>query len=220
MERNLNMKMKMTAQHWLRHALVVAAAAVLTGCVDQAPVGPYPGSASPSLASSTASTEGVAALTGADSGDGVRSARLGGGGCDIVNVPAGSKLAFHAFAQGVQIYSWNGTSWSFVAPEATLFADSAGSDTVATHFAGPTWQGVDGSKVVGTSVLQRCTRDPNAIPWLLLRAASTDGPGIFRRLKFIQRVKTAGGNAPADAGSVIGEEARVPYTAEYLFWTR
>jgi len=34
----------------------------------------------------------------------------------------------------------------------------------------------------------------------------------------IQRVNTVGGNAPANPGSVTGEEARVPYTAEYFFY--
>jgi hypothetical protein len=35
---------------------------------------------------------------------------------------------------------------------------------------------------------------------------------------FIQRLNTAGGLAPATAGAAIGQEARVPYTADYLFY--
>jgi len=35
---------------------------------------------------------------------------------------------------------------------------------------------------------------------------------------FIQRVNTVGGNAPAAAGTFVGEETRVPYSAEYLFY--
>jgi len=35
---------------------------------------------------------------------------------------------------------------------------------------------------------------------------------------FIQRINTVGGNAPAAPGTVVGEEANVPYTAEYLFY--
>jgi hypothetical protein len=71
--------------------------------------------------------------------------------------------------------------------------------------------------VVGT-VVKRCTPNPAAIPWLLLDAVSTEGPGIFHRVTHIQRVNTVGGNAPANPGSVTGEEARVPYTAEYFFY--
>jgi hypothetical protein len=35
---------------------------------------------------------------------------------------------------------------------------------------------------------------------------------------FIQRVNTIGGTAPAEAGLFVGDEARVPYTAEYYFY--
>jgi hypothetical protein len=31
-------------------------------------------------------------------------------------------------------------------------------------------------------------------------------------------VNTVGGKAPTDPGSFVGEEARVPYTAEYYFY--
>jgi hypothetical protein len=34
----------------------------------------------------------------------------------------------------------------------------------------------------------------------------------------IQRVNTAGGIAPATPGSIVGQEARIPYTTEYLFY--
>ena len=71
--------------------------------------------------------------------------------------------------------------------------------------------------VVGT-VLERCTPDPSAIPWLLLKAVSNEGPGIFHRVTFIQRVNTVGGNAPTDAGDFVGEVVKVPYTAEYYFY--
>jgi Protein of unknown function (DUF3455) len=139
------------------------------------------------------------------------------GDCQELQVPAGNKVAFHVYADGVQIYRWNGSSWSFVAPDAKLFADSGENGVVGTHYAGPTWESNSGSKVVG-SVLERCTPDPSAIPWLLLKAVSTEGPGIFHRVTFIQRVNTVGGIAPTDAGNVVGEVVKVPYTAEYYFY--
>ena len=139
------------------------------------------------------------------------------GDCQNLQVPAGNKVAFHVYAEGVQIYRWNGTSWVFVAPEAVLFADAGGNGAVGIHYAGPTWESNSGSKVVGT-VLERCTPDPDAIPWLLLKAVSNEGPGIFHRVTFIQRVNTVGGNAPADPGDFPGEVVRVPYTAEYFFY--
>jgi hypothetical protein len=139
------------------------------------------------------------------------------GACQDLQVPAGSKLVFRVYGKGVQIYHWNGTSWSFDGPLAVLSADEGGRSTVGIHYSGPTWESVSGSKVVGT-VLERCTADPNSVAWLLLAAVSTEGPGIFQRVTFIQRINTVGGNAPSDPGSATGEEARVPYTTEYLFY--
>src|SRR5262249_2449700 len=89
------------------------------------------------------------------------------GDCQDLQVAAGNKVALHVFGVGVQIYHWNGTSWIFVAPEAVLFADAGDHGLVGIHFGGPTWESVDGSKVVGT-VIESCTPDPDAIPWLLL----------------------------------------------------
>jgi hypothetical protein len=98
-----------------------------------------------------------------------------------------------------------------------LFADGEERSTVGTHFGGPTWLSVSGSRVVG-AVVDRCTPDASAIPWLLLDAVSAEGPGIFDRVTSIQRVNTVGGTVPLGAGSVTGEERSVPYTAEYLFF--
>jgi hypothetical protein len=134
-----------------------------------------------------------------------------------LRVEAGNKVVAHGYATGVQIYRWTGTAWAFVAPEAVLYHDAGGNGELATHFAGPTWESESGSTVVG-AVVDRCTPDPDAIPWLLLRAVSSEGPGIFHRVTFIQRVNTTGGLAPAEPGDEVGEVAEVPYTAEYYFY--
>jgi hypothetical protein len=139
------------------------------------------------------------------------------GSCQNLKVPAGNDVAFHVYARGVQIYRWDGTSWAFEAPAAMLLDDEEDDYAVGIHYAGPTWESVSGSKVVGT-VVERCTPDANAIPWLLLGAASNEGSGIFDRVTFIQRVNTVGGLAPTNPGASSGEEARVPYTAEYFFY--
>jgi hypothetical protein len=139
------------------------------------------------------------------------------GDCQKLQVPAGNTVTFHAYAVGVQIYRWNGAKWAFVAPEALLFADAGHDSVVGIHFAGPTWESVSGSKAVGV-VLDRCTPDPTAIPWLLLGGVSIGRPGIFDLVTYVQRVNTVGGNAPTDPGASSGEESRVPYTAEYVFY--
>ena len=153
----------------------------------------------------------------ADQDDDSRAPSLPSPACDGLQVPAGNKLSFHAYAAGVQIYRWSGTNWAFVAPEAALYADSCYDDPIGIHYAGPTWESKDGSKVVGTRKAG-CTPNRGAIPWLLLGAASNSGHGKFERVTYIQRVSTIGGTAPAEAGAFIGDEARVPYTAEYYFY--
>jgi hypothetical protein len=137
--------------------------------------------------------------------------------CDRLQVLPGNKVAFRVYALGVQIYRWNGATWDFVAPSARLFADAEYHGQVGTHYAGPTWESQSGGRVVA-SRLEGCTPDPTAIPWLLLQSVSTQGPGIFDRVTYIQRVNTSGGLAPSDPGPYVGAEEQVPYAAEYYFY--
>ncbi|HKO97549.1 MAG TPA: DUF3455 domain-containing protein [Pyrinomonadaceae bacterium] len=140
-------------------------------------------------------------------------------GCESLQVEEGNGLAFRTYAIGVQVYSWNGTSWTFVEPVATLFADARYNGEVGTHYVGPTWESNSGSKVVAARVPGTgCTPDSSAIAWLLLKKVTADGPGIFSSTTFIQRVNTTGGTAPTAPGSVVGERKEVPYTAEYYFY--
>lgn len=141
-------------------------------------------------------------------------------------VPAGNELDSHASGVGVQIYVWtvNPTnpalsSWVFKAPHAVLFGsgDEERGNVVGVHFAGPAWQGNDGGKVVGTRIAS-VTVNSNAIPWLLLQAASTSGDGTYTDTTYIQRLNTFGGLAPTTPGNVTGEEALVPYIADYYFY--
>src|SRR5262249_3748682 len=135
------------------------------------------------------------------------------------NLAADGELPIHAYAAGVQIYRRSGASWVFVAPRATLYADARRRAAIGQHYAGPTWESVSGSSVVGT-VAERCTPNSNSIPWLLLDAASSAGPGVFKNVTQIQRVNTVGGLAPSTAGATIGDIVEVPYTAEYFFYSR
>jgi hypothetical protein len=62
-----------------------------------------------------------------------------------------------------------------------------------------------------------------AIPWLLLTTTSQGGAGVLAAVTSIQRVQTVGGTAPASgcaAPADLGKEARVPYTAQYLYFVR
>jgi hypothetical protein len=200
--------MNTTALHWLKHSLIVAGVALLAACAGESPLGVN----QPSVSRQT--PHGTALATTTVSPSDQPAPELGT--CQDLNVDR-SAFLYHVYADGVQIYRWTGTAWTFVAPSAVLSADADGVTTVGIHYAGPTWESVSGSKVVA-AVQKRCTPNANAIQWLLLGAVSTQGPGIFDQVGLIQRVNTVGGVAPSAPGSFVGEEARVPYTAEYYFY--
>ena len=134
-----------------------------------------------------------------------------------IRVPAGNQLFDVGHALGVQIYSCNGTAWTFVAPRAALVTDRL---QFIHHFAGPTWQHQDGSSVVGQLAKPPATVDPKSIPWLLLSAKSTTA-GRFgdhlTKTTFIQRLNTRGGVAPAGT-CAAGAQTAVRYSADYAFW--
>ena len=134
-----------------------------------------------------------------------------------IQVVDGSKVFLIGHAVGVQIYSCNGVVWSFVAPRANLVDDQG--KLIISHFAGPTWQAKDGSKVVGQAEAS-VTVDLTAIPWVRLSAASTT-PGRLGNTTNIQRIATTGGLVPPAADcntTTAGTVAEVPYTADYYFW--
>jgi Protein of unknown function (DUF3455) len=161
----------------------------------------------------------LVSIPAARAGNDNRTPDLPSPACDSIQVPSGHKVAFHVYALGVQIYRWSGTSWAFVEPEAELFADANYHGKVGIHYAGPTWESNDGSTVEARRVPDTgCSPDADAILWLLLKAVSTDGPGIFSSVTYIQRVNTDGGLAPTRSGSSIGEEVEVDYAAEYYFY--
>jgi hypothetical protein len=137
---------------------------------------------------------------------------------------ADERLDFMANAQGVQIYKCKPKAgdpyayeWAFVAPEASL---TEGGKAIGKHYAGPTWEANDGSKVKGATK-QRQDASAGNIPWLLL-AGTSEGAGRLAGVTNVQRVATQGGVAPnygCDQMSV-DKEVRVPYTAEYYFYRK
>jgi hypothetical protein len=127
-------------------------------------------------------------------------------------------------AKGVQIYECRAGKdgsyqWAFIAPEAELF-DARGR-RIGRHYGGPHWEAADGSRVVGTLKERADAPATGAIPWLLLGAKSVGPAGAFSKVTSVQRVNTEGGTVPASgcAQSTAGSLARVPYTADYYFFS-
>jgi len=134
--------------------------------------------------------------------------------------PAGIAPYLQVSATGVQIYTCNMSNgawtWVFKAPEAQLF--DARKKQVGKHYAGPTWEAIAGGKVVG-AVKASAPGGAGNIPWLLLDVKSREGSGVFTDSKGVLRIDTVGGVAPTQGCDQAhsGQEARVPYTANYIF---
>jgi len=142
----------------------------------------------------------------------------------VLKAPADQEVFLEALASGSQVYECaakqgGAYEWTFRAPEAQLTSRLLGSD-LGKHYAGPTWEAPDGSRVLGEVRERAPGSDPGAIPWLLLSAKATFGKGVFTQTKSIQRVATRGGTTPTDPCSAANANqfARVPYTATYYFY--
>jgi hypothetical protein len=136
--------------------------------------------------------------------------------------PAGEQLLLQVHAKGDQIYTCKGDaaqfSWTLKAPDAQLF-DKDGKP-FGRHFAGPSWEANDGSRVTGKAAANAPSPDADSIPWLLVNIVSHEGTGVLSRVATIQRLNTKGGKPPASGcdASHADQEVRVPYSADYLFY--
>jgi FtsP/CotA-like multicopper oxidase with cupredoxin domain len=136
--------------------------------------------------------------------------------------PANEQLILQVHAKGDQVYTCKEDvtqfTWTLKAPDAQLF-DNDGKP-FGKHFAGPSWEAKDGSRVTGKAVANAPSSDADSIPWLLVNIVSHEGSGVLSRATTIQRLNTKGGKAPATGcdASHAGQEVRVPYSADYLFY--
>jgi hypothetical protein len=142
---------------------------------------------------------------------------------EALNPPADATLELGLPAAGVQIYRCNAAAanqapaWALEAPHAVL---GSGKDTVI-HFAGPSWQAVDGSKVTAAARLASApSPEASAVPWLLLGATPAAADGALGDITHIQRLGTVGGVAPPTGcdASHVGTQVLVPYRADYFFY--
>lgn len=140
-----------------------------------------------------------------------------------LSAPASQQIILQTHASGSQIYVCQAGSdqqlaWVLKAPEADLF-DSHGT-LVVKHYAGPTWHHNDGSEVVGKVLARQEAPEADAIPWLLLTAASHSGDGVLAKVTTIQRIHTKGGQPPSSGcdDAHRAAETKSPYSADYYFY--
>jgi Protein of unknown function (DUF3455) len=121
-------------------------------------------------------------------------------------------------AEGVEVYECKAEgqhklAWAEREPIATLML---GKETVGRHYAGPTWEHVDGSAIGGKIVASAPGKTPNDIPWLKLSATARRGQGTLSGVTTVQRINTRGGvyAGPCDKAGTFHS---APYSADYVF---
>jgi Protein of unknown function (DUF3455) len=136
---------------------------------------------------------------------------------DAIAAP-GQTVVLTVHAEGAQVYECKaGTdgklAWAFREPIATLLADGK---TVGRHYAGPNWEHMDGSAVVGKAAGSAPGATANDIPWLKLDVISQRGSGTLTGVTTVQRISTQGGKLDG-ACDKAGTFKSAPYSADYLF---
>src|SRR5208282_1980766 len=95
--------------------------------------------------------------------------------------PANEQPLFQLHAKGDQVYTCKADgaqfAWALKAPDAQLF-DKDGKP-FGKHFAGPSWQANDGSRVTGKAVANVPSPNADSIPWLLINIVSHEGNGVL-----------------------------------------
>jgi hypothetical protein len=134
-----------------------------------------------------------------------------------IAVKAGAPVA-QLQAAGAQIYvcaknAAGALNWTFREPVATLLE---GGKTVGRHFAGPTWEFDDGSRVVGEPVSEAPGTTAKDAAWLKLSVKEPAKSGLVAGATSILRIDTKGGVFEG-ACDREGELHSEPYTATYVF---
>jgi hypothetical protein len=150
-------------------------------------------------------------------------AAAAGTGAASAQVPAaiaapGETAVVTLHAEGAQVYECKAGSdgklaWTFREPIATLVLDGK---TVGRHYAGPTWEHMDGSAVVGKAAGNAPGKTASDIPWLKLEVTAHRGSGAFSGVSTVQRINTAGG-VHAGGCDKAGAFHSAHYAADYVF---
>ena len=148
---------------------------------------------------------------------------LAGSGAVMAQEPAaiaapGETVVATLHAEGAQVYECKAgndgkLAWAFREPIATLVLDGK---TVGRHYAGPSWEYIDGSAVVGKAVGNAPGKSASDIPWLKLEVTAHRGSGALAGVTTVQRINTAGG-VHAGACDKAGALHSAPYAADYVF---
>ena len=144
---------------------------------------------------------------------------------NAIKVPDGNKLQLTVHAKGDQIFhcvlKTGVYSWKWHAPEAKLY-DSQTQALVGSHGAGPSWTYKDGGSVKAKVTQKVDAPDKASAAWLLLEVTEHQRDGVLAQASYIQRINTQGGASPTSGcdANHLGAEKRIPYSADYNFFSK
>src|SRR5271154_4606470 len=136
---------------------------------------------------------------------------------DAIAAP-GESVVLTVHAEGAQVYECKAGSdgklaWAFREPIATLLVDGK---TIGRHYAGPNWEHIDGSAVLGKVAGNAPGATADDIAWLKLQVTASRGSGVLTGVTTVQRINTRGGKLEG-ACDKAGSFKSAPYSAEYVF---
>jgi hypothetical protein len=136
---------------------------------------------------------------------------------DAIAAP-GESVVITLHAEGAQVYECKAgaegkLAWAFREPIATLLVDGK---TIGRHYAGPNWEHIDGSAVVGKVTGNAPGATADDIAWLKLQVVASRGSGVLTGVTTVQRINTKGGNLKG-ACDQAGSFKSAPYSADYVF---
>jgi len=142
---------------------------------------------------------------------------------EAAQLPAADKEAIIAtfHAEGAQIYECKSDTskpggalvWQFREPIATLLANG---QSIGRHYAGPSWELVDGGGVKGKTIKNMPAPGADDIPWLEVEVVGHLGKGALSEVVTVLRTNTKGGLAKGPC-KTEGEYLSIPYSADYQF---
>ena len=177
------------------------------------------------VAASISISAGSAAAQPDTSSVAAAEARGGGGGAtpntglndDIKVDEAAFKIVATQRGVGKQVYTCVNGTYTLREPVATL-QNLRGGATVGIHGKGPFWASFDGSRVDRTAgeLIGSAPGGKGNIDWLRVPVTPVpDAPGVFGKVRFVQRVDTRGGVAPQPCTTPT---IAVEYSTNYVFW--
>jgi hypothetical protein len=136
---------------------------------------------------------------------------------DAIAAP-GETVVLTVHAEGAQVYECKAgadgkLAWAFREPIATLLVDGK---TIGRHYAGPNWEHIDGSAVVGKAAGNAPGATADDIAWLKLQVTASRGSGVLTGVTTVQRINTKGGKLDG-ACDKAGSFKSAPYSADYVF---